>query len=121
MAKAMKMLLNMPAMDGMSAYLQKMGVNELDMTNQMAMLSVMLVKAASGDVRAAEFVRDTAGYNPKYRLEEKRFQAEQEAGSVGTDVVSDWINAIPDVAAEDGGDNPDGADDQGPGEEEKAP
>lgn len=121
MAKAMKMLLDMPAMDGMSAYLQKMGVGELDMTNQMAMLSVMLVKAASGDVRAAEFVRDTAGYNPKIRLEEKRFQAEQEAGSGGTDVVSDWINSIPDVAAEDGGDDPNGADDQGPGEEEKTP
>lgn len=121
MAKAMKMLLDMPAMDGMSTYLQKMGVGEMDMTNQMAMLSVMLVKAASGDVRAAEFVRDTAGYNPKIRLEEKRFQAEQEAGSGGTDVVSDWINSIPDVAAEDGGDDPNGADDQGPGEEEKAP
>lgn len=121
MAKAMKMLLDMPAMDGMSTYLQKMGVGEMDMTNQMAMLSVMLVKAASGDVRAAEFVRDTAGYNPKIRLEEKRFQAEQEAGGGGTDVVSDWINSIPDVAAEDGGDDPNGADDQGPGEEEKAP
>lgn len=121
MAKAMKMLLDMPAMDGMSAYLQKMGVGELDMTNQMAMLSVMLVKAASGDVRAAEFVRDTAGYNPKIKLEEKRFEAEQEASGGGTDVVSDWISAIPDVAAEDGGDGPDGADDENPGEKEEAP
>lgn len=121
MAKAMKMLLDMPAMEGMDAYLKKMGLPEMEMTNQMAMLSVMLVKAASGDVRAAEFVRDTSGCNPKIRLEEKRFEAEQEASGGGTDVVSDWISSIPDVAAEDGGDGPDGADDENPGEEEEAP
>ena len=64
MAKAMKMLLDMPAMEGTDAYLKKMGVDERDLTNQMALLSAMLVKAMTGDTRAAEFVRDTAGYNP---------------------------------------------------------
>lgn len=121
MAKAMKMLLDMPAMEGMDAYLKKMGLPEMEMTNQMAMLSVMLVKAASGDVRAAEFVRDTAGDNPKIKLEEKRFEAEQDASSGGTDVVSDWINSIPDTAAEDGGEDPDGEDEQSPGEAEETP
>ena len=121
MAKAMKMLLDMPAMEGTDAYLKKMGVDERDLTNQMALLSAMLVKAMTGDTRAAEFVRDTAGYNPKIKLEEKRFEAEQEGGSGGTDVVSDWINAIPDVTTEDGGEDPDGADDQGSGEEKEKP
>ncbi len=121
MAKAMKMLLDMPAVPGTDEYLKQFGFQESDMTNQMAMLSAIFMKAMRGDVRAAEFIRDTAGYNPKIRLEEKRFEAEQEADSGGTDVVSDWINSIPDVAAEDGGDDPDGADDQGSGEEEKAP
>lgn len=121
MAKAMKMLLDMPAVSGTDEYLKQFGFQESDMTNQMAMLSAIFMKAMRGDVRAAEFIRDTAGYNPKIRLEEKRFEAEQEADSGGTDVVSDWINSIPDVAAEDGGDDPDGADDQGSGEEEKAP
>lgn len=121
MAKAMKMLLDMPAMEGMDAYLKKMGLPEMEMTNQMAMLSAMLIKAASGDVRAAEFVRDTSGDNPKIKLEEKRFEAEQDAGGAGTNVVSDWINSIPDVADDDGGDDPDGANDESQGEEEQAP
>lgn len=121
MAKAMKLLLDMPAVTGADAYLKQFGFAEADMTNQMAMLSAVFMKAMNGDVRAAEFVRDTAGYNPKIRLEEKRFEAEQEASGGGTDVVSDWISSIPDVAAEDGGDGPDGADDENPGEEEEAP
>lgn len=123
MAKAMKMLLDMPAIEGTDAYhdLQQFGFDEADMTNQMALLSAVFMKAINGDVRAAEFVRDTSGCNPKIRLEEKRFAAEQEASGGGTDVVSDWISAIPDVAAEDGGDGPDGADDENPGEEEEAP
>lgn len=121
MAKAMKLLLDMPAVPGADAYLQQFGFAEADMTNQMALLSAVFMKAMNGDVRAAEFVRDTAGYNPKIRLEEKRFEAEQEAGSGGTDVVKDWIDSIPDVTAEDGGDDPDGADDESPGEEETAP
>lgn len=123
MAKAMKLLLDMPAIEGTDAYrdLQQFGFDEADMTNQMALLSAVFMKAMNGDVRAAEFVRDTAGYNPKIKLEEKRFAAEQEASGGGTDVVSDWISAIPDVAAEDGGDGPDGADDENPGEKEEAP
>lgn len=121
MAKAMKLLLDMPAIPGANAYLQQFGFDEADMTNQMALLSTVFMKAMNGDVRAAEFVRDTAGYNPKIRLEEKRFEAEQEESGGGTDVVSDWINSIPDTAAEDGGEDPDGEDEQNPGEAEEAP
>ena len=123
MAKAMKMLLDMPATEGTDAYrnLQQFGFAEIDLTNQMAMLSAIFMKAMRGDVRAAEFVRDTAGYNPKIRREEKRFEAEQEESGGGTDVVSDWINSIPDTAAEDGGEDPDGEDEQNPGEAEEAP
>lgn len=122
MAKAMKLLLDLPVKEGTDACrdLRLFGVVESDMTNQMAMLSVMLAKAASGDVRAAEFVRDTAGYNPKIRLEERRFEAERDAGG-GTDVVSDWISSIPDAPVEDGGEESDGKDEQDPGKVEEAP
>lgn len=121
MAKAMKMLLDMPAAGQSGEFLKQFGFGDADLTNQMVMLAAIFTKASSGDVRAAEFVRDTAGYNPKIRLEEKRFKAEQDASSAGADVVSDWINSIPDGAAEDGGEDPDGADEQNPGETEETP
>lgn len=77
---------------------------------QVAILAAMAMKARSGDVRASEFLRDTAGENPRQKLEEKRFAAEQSANAGGTDIVKDWIDSIPDAPAggeeegEDGGD-----------------
>ena len=66
---------------------------------QVAILAAMAMKARSGDVRASEFLRDTAGENPRQKLEEKRFAAEQSANAGGTDIVKDWIDSIPDAPA----------------------
>ena len=65
---------------------------------QVAILAAMAMKARSGDVRASEFLRDTAGENPRQKLEEKRFAAEQSANAGGTDIVKDWIDSIPEVS-----------------------
>ena len=59
-----------------------------DATYQDVLLASILLKAIRGDVRAAEFIRDTGGDNPnlelkkqelKLRKEELRFRREQEA------------------------------------------
>lgn len=121
MKKAMQMLLNMPAVGQADEFLQQLGIDENDRTNQFAILGAVAMKAMSGDVRAAEFVRDTAGYNPRQNLEEKRFEAEQEANAGGTDVVSDWIDSIPDAADSDEGEESNGEADESPGEAEETP
>lgn len=64
-----------------------LGINVEDATYQDVMLAGILLKAIRGDVRAAEFIRDTGGDSPhldmkkqelKLRKEELRFKKEQE-------------------------------------------
>lgn len=64
-----------------------LGVDVEDATYQDVLLASILLKAIRGDVRAAEFVRDTGGDSPhleqkkqelKLRKEELRFKREQE-------------------------------------------
>lgn len=64
------------------------GINVEDATYQDVLLAGILIKALRGDVRAAEFIRDTGGDNPhldlkkqelKLRKEELRFRREQES------------------------------------------
>jgi len=80
MKAAAKLLLNMPAIGENSIKnLEIMGFDEQDMTNQMALMVRIFQKAiATGDVRAAEFLRDTAGYNPETNLKERQFKYEKD-------------------------------------------
>ena len=110
MKNAARMILSLPADEQVSSLLSQLGIPEEDQTMQVAILAAMAMKARSGDVRASEFLRDTAGENQRQKLEEKRFAAEQSANAGGTDIVKDWIDSIPDAPAggeeegEDGGD-----------------
>lgn len=121
MKNAARMILNLPADAQVTALLEQLGIEESDQTMQVAILAAMALKARSGDVRASEFLRDTAGYNPRQELEERRFEAEQEANGGGTDVVSDWISSIPDTADHDEGEDDGGKADEGSGEEKETP
>ena len=59
--------------------LETLGFEEEDMTNQMALMVRVFQKAMqTGDVRAAEFLRDTAGYNPETNLKERQFKYEKD-------------------------------------------
>lgn len=44
--------------------LKKMGIKKSDMNNQTALLMAVFLKGLNGDVKAAEFIRDTLGENP---------------------------------------------------------
>lgn len=74
MRQAAEMLLNMPVSNKqstMKATLTALGINEEDMDYSMGVLAAMLVQAANGNVKAATFLRDTAGQNPaQQRYEE---------------------------------------------------
>lgn len=80
MKNAAKLLLNMPAVgENTIKNLETLGFEEEDMTNQMALMVRVFQKAmATGDVRAAEFLRDTAGYNPETKLKEQQFKFEKD-------------------------------------------
>jgi len=82
MKSAAALLLDMDAWGpNMKAQMQQMGIEENEMTNQMAVLVSMLSEAQHGNVRAAEFLRDTAGRNnDRNRDYALRKKAEARAG-----------------------------------------
>lgn len=76
MKSALNLLLDMAAWGpNMLAHMSEMGIEEDEQTNQMAVLVSMLTEAQHGNVRAAEFLRDTAGRNydrnRDYKLRQK--------------------------------------------------
>ena len=77
MKQAAKMLLDMPVgIDSVSEQMaQLFGIEEDDLTNQMALVVSVFKEALNGNIRAAEFLRDTAGENHssnrEYALEKR--------------------------------------------------
>lgn len=66
MRKQLELLLSLDIGNSAShKKLAKLGIPEKDINNQMALNVAMFQKAISGDVRAAEFIRDMLGLNPK--------------------------------------------------------
>ena len=83
MKDAAKMLLDMPvSQESIAQQMEAMGIEKEDLTNQMAMLISMWKEAMSGNVRAAEFMRDTAGQNTQdiRQREEFEYKKERDAG-----------------------------------------
>lgn len=94
MKNAAKLLLDMPiASENISNTMKELGFQEEDLTNQMAVLVSVFKKAMNGDVRAAEFLRDTAGQNDaknedrkikkqqiEQRVDEFEYRKEKDAG-----------------------------------------
>lgn len=100
MKKVANLLLNMPVSE--EAYptiintLQKMGFEDDMITNQTAMLVSMWREAMDGNVRAAEFMRDTAGQKQENIQAQKEFEykKERDAG------ISQEIEDLDDIEEE---------------------
>lgn len=60
--------------------MQTFGIPEDDMNYGTAMLAVIAVKAMSGDINAAKYVRDSAGMDSMTVLKEEQFEWEKENG-----------------------------------------
>lgn len=73
MKETLEELLSMPLKKGASADISKVrniaAMKGKNITMQEAIMLSMLQKAAKGDVRAAEFVRDTAGQRPTDKMD----------------------------------------------------
>lgn len=87
--------------------LAKIGIDDVDMTYSVAVCAAMMQKAIQGNVKAAEFVRDTAGFNPDilFKQEALKHQKHMDAIKVGQENVqkqdaSELINALKGVQVE---------------------
>lgn len=111
MRQAASMLLNTPVptntqtklMATVKELLGIFGYDETDATYQDALLAGIMLEAMKGDVRAAEFIRDTAGESPalelrkvelKLRKEELKLKREQQAGGRVSKAENNLLEAI---------------------------
>lgn len=111
MRQAAAMLLNTqipmnergPFMGTVKTLLKTFGYTPDDATYQDALLAGIMLEAMKGDVRAAEFIRDTAGESPaldirkaelKMRQEELKFKQEQSSGPAAPGAVNNLLEAI---------------------------
>lgn len=90
------------------------GVADEDVNNQMAVLVSMFLQATKGNVRAAEFIRDTMGENPEilYKMEElkqrkrefeyQKQKDKEQAGSSGNDALRAWAEKVKSMREDNG-------------------
>lgn len=96
MKDAAQLILQLPVSAEQVALLQKYGVAESDCTNLMLIIAKAVQMAADGNLKAAEFIRDTLGENPQYKIYEKRLEyliADKEAAHT---LADEWVASIPD-------------------------
>lgn len=101
MAEALQLITNTPVNTEQAKILQKYGFAEQDCTYLMLMMIKAVQMASEGNLKAAEFVRDTLGESPQYKINEKRLQvliADKEANRA---VIDEWVSAIPDITVDD--------------------
>lgn len=89
MRQAAKLLLDADvslSQKSMRMLMKSLGIDEQDMTYSMAILSAVLLQAGNGNVKAAAFLRDTAGYNPTQQLQEKQFAYQKKRDKEESDI-----------------------------------
>ena len=103
MRRAASMLLNTPVpantQTKLAAAIKELlgifGYNEADVTYQDALLAGIMLKAMKGDVRAAEFIRDTAGESPALEIRKAELKLKREqAGGVVSKAENNLLDAI---------------------------
>lgn len=110
MRKAAEMLLSMPvSFSSVRDSMSDMGIQEEDLSNQMAVIVSMFKEAMAGNVKAAEFLRDTVGTGAegisqkqrmrmereRLRMERERFKKQQEEAGESGDGMPTIINVRP--------------------------
>ena len=85
-----------------------------DITLERLTMLAMIQKSNKGDVRAAEFLLEMIGEDPRTVLEEKRLKLEKEAVKAiqNSDGFMDAMNGIAEEVFADGGDTPDAVEDE---------
>ena len=100
MKEAAQLILNLPAKENQRKLLKSYGIEEKDCTNLMVIMAKAIQMASDGNLKAAEFVRDTLGENPKYKIYEKKLEllvADKEASKT---LIDEWVSSIPELSDE---------------------
>ncbi len=105
--KAAQIILNLPAQGAIRDNLAALGVEDEDLTNMMALMGRMFMKAQAGDVNAARFLVDMSGGGARYELDKKEISIEQKRldfekqkykdqieGTGASSTVDDWVDAV---------------------------
>lgn len=99
--EAAQLILGLPVNRDQDEILKEYGIEKSDRNYLMLIMVKAVQMASDGDLKAIEFIRDTLGENPKYKLYEKKIElliADKEAVCTFAD---DWVNSIPDTPKED--------------------
>lgn len=83
MQDATRYLLDMPiASESVVNSMKALGFDEMDMTNQMAVIVSVWKEAMGGNIAAASWLRDTSGQNPTHvqHQEEFEYKKDKESG-----------------------------------------
>ena len=79
MKEAAKMLMEMPVVyDSVAKGMKQLKIGQEDMTNQMAIIVSMYKEAMSGNVKAAQFLRDIISDEQTDKERKERFEMEKE-------------------------------------------
>lgn len=90
-----RMFLYAPIRDEkLNKILDDVGIPRDEQTYILIMIFQQIRKAANGDIKAAEFIRETIGENPRLKLYERRLELLNTDGT--TKVIDEWVNSIPD-------------------------
>lgn len=89
-----RMFLYAPIRDEkLNKILDDVGIPRDEQTYILIMIFQQIRKAANGDIKAAEFIRETIGENPRLKLYERRLELLNTDGT--TKVIDEWVNSIP--------------------------
>lgn len=78
MKSGAKMLMDMPASKSIAQKLKLLGIDEEDATYQMGVMVAMLQQALDGNVKAAQFLRELIGEDPKQEMQKKELKLKQD-------------------------------------------
>lgn len=78
MKSGAKLLMEMPATKAIAQKMKLLGIEEEDATYQMGVVVAMLQQALDGNVKAAQFLRELAGEDPKQEMQKKELKLKQD-------------------------------------------
>ena len=78
MKSGAKLLMDMPASKAVTQKMKLLGIDEEDATYQMGIMVAMLQEALAGNVKAAQFIRELVGEDPKQEMQKKELKLKQD-------------------------------------------
>lgn len=101
MKEAAQIILKAPVNADQAELLSGYGIAEQDHTNLVLIMAKAVQRAADGDLKAAEFIRDVLGENPQYKIYEKRLELLISEKESSFTLADEWVASIPDLPDEE--------------------